>query len=57
MMKHSALAIAFALAVSLPEHTVVPYVNVPKSEYPLNTAAYGAGKKRTKSDIDKTVEK
>ena len=26
-----------ALAVSLPRHTVVPYVNIPKRRYPLNT--------------------
>ena len=27
------------LAVSLPEHTVVPYVNMPKRQYPKNTQA------------------
>ena len=27
-----------ALAVSLPEHTVIPYPNIPKGQYPLNTA-------------------
>ena len=25
------------LAVSLPPHTVVPYLNIPKNQYPLNT--------------------
>ena len=25
-----------AMAVALPEHTVVPYPNIPKSEYPKN---------------------
>ena len=25
------------LAVSLPEHTVIPYLNIPKDRYPKNT--------------------
>lgn len=33
MMKESITA----LAVSLPQHTVVPYFNLPKGQYPLNT--------------------
>ena len=28
-----------ALATGLPEHTVVPYVNIPKKDYPRNTQA------------------
>ena len=27
-----------AVAVALPEHTVVPYRNIPKKDYPLNTS-------------------
>ena len=30
------------IAKSLPEHTVVPYPNMPKSQYPLNTEAEGS---------------
>ena len=30
-----------ALAAALPEHTVVPYYNMPKKQYPLNTVVSG----------------
>ena len=36
------------LAAALPQHTVVPYPNLPKSRYPLNTDCVPAGE-QTKS--------
>ncbi len=36
------------LAVSLPEHTVVPYRNIPKKDYPLNTSGEVAKSASTK---------
>ncbi len=41
------------LAVGLPEHTVVPYLNIPKKDYPLNTQCRGANspaEKNTRKD-------
>ena len=32
------------MAVSLPQHTVIPYFNLPKDQYPLNTDCTRAGK-------------
>ena len=32
------------LAAALPRHAVVPYLNIPKKDYPLNTDAAGGGK-------------